>query len=64
VFDLAAHPGQWIYLGSYIAVLVISVPTVVFHRRARRPLPPAAPAFIPVPRPGRQGRRRQRDVSA
>jgi hypothetical protein len=55
VFDLAAHPGQWIYLGSYTAVLVISVPTVVLHRRARRLAPAAASGStgrggIPAPR--------------
>jgi hypothetical protein len=33
VFDLGRHPGQWIYLGAYVAVLLISVPTVVHHRR-------------------------------
>lgn len=55
VFDLAAHPGQWIYLGSYAAVLAISVPTVVFYRRAGRPVAPAPAAGaapdIPAPRP-------------
>jgi hypothetical protein len=58
LFDLAAHPGQWIYLGSYTVVLVIGVPTVVFYRRAQRLGPPAAPAAarrrqgIPAPRSG------------
>jgi hypothetical protein len=33
VFALDEHPGQWIYLGSYIAVLAISIPTVVVYRR-------------------------------
>jgi hypothetical protein len=41
VFDFGAHPGQWIYLGSYIAVLLISVPTVLVYRRRR---PSGAPA--------------------
>lgn len=56
VFDLAARPGQWIYLGSYAAVLAISVPTVAFYRRVGRPAPqvPVAGtnADIPAPRPG------------
>jgi hypothetical protein len=34
VFDLGAHPGQWIYLGAYIAFLLVAVPTVVHYRRA------------------------------
>jgi hypothetical membrane protein len=42
VFDLSAHPGQWIYLGAYAAVLVIGAPIVVFYRRSQRLSPPAA----------------------
>lgn len=44
VFDFARHPGQWIYLGSYVAVLVISIPIVVVHRRAQRRSTPAGQA--------------------
>lgn len=40
VFDFARHPGQWIYLGSYAAVLMISIPIVLLHRRARRGVAP------------------------
>jgi hypothetical protein len=35
VFDLTAHPGQWIYIGSYVAVLVVSVPVLLLHRQRR-----------------------------
>lgn len=56
VFNLTAHPGQWIYLGSYTVVLAVGVPTVAFYRRAQRLAPPSTPvatgrADIPAPRP-------------
>lgn len=55
VFHLTAHPGQWIYLGSYAVVLGISVPTVIFYRRTQRRAPSRAPVSsggvsIPAPR--------------
>jgi hypothetical protein len=55
VFDLSAHPGQWIYLGSYTVVLAIGIPTVVFYRRAQRLSAAGAPVAarrsgIPAPR--------------
>jgi hypothetical protein len=34
-FDFAAHPGQWIYIGSYVAVLAASVPVLWLNRRQR-----------------------------
>jgi hypothetical protein len=40
-FALREHPGQWIYLGSYAVVLVIGIPTVLYHRRAARSRPGA-----------------------
>jgi hypothetical protein len=46
VFDFGKQPGQWIYLGSYIAVLLISIPTVAYHRWHRRPGRAAAPATL------------------
>jgi hypothetical protein len=36
VFDFAAHPGQWIYLGAYVVFLLVAIPTVVHYRRAVR----------------------------
>jgi hypothetical protein len=36
VFDFGAHPGQWIYLGAYVAFLLVAVPTVIHYRRAVR----------------------------
>ena len=36
VFDFGAHPGQWIYLGAYVAFLIVAIPTVVHYRRAAR----------------------------
>jgi hypothetical protein len=36
VFDFGAHPGQWIYLGAYVAFLVVAIPTVLHYRRAAR----------------------------
>jgi hypothetical protein len=47
VFDFGAHPGQWIYLGSYVLVLVISVPTVIHYRRAARVTRPRAEPDTP-----------------
>jgi hypothetical protein len=36
VFDFGEHPGQWIYLGAYVAFLLVAVPTVFHYRRAAR----------------------------
>jgi hypothetical protein len=36
VFDFAAHPGQWIYLGAYVAFLLVAIPTVLHYRRTAR----------------------------
>jgi hypothetical protein len=36
VFDLADHPGQWIYLGSYVVVLVTSLVVLVYFRSPRK----------------------------
>jgi hypothetical protein len=44
VFDVARHPLQWIYLGSYVAVIAVAGPTlVVFSRRPAEP-----PADMPA----------------
>jgi hypothetical protein len=37
VFDFSAHPGQWIYIGAYVAVIVIGVPVLWVSRRRPRP---------------------------
>jgi hypothetical protein len=37
VFDFGEHPGQWIYLGAYVAFLAVAIPTVLHYRRAARP---------------------------
>jgi hypothetical protein len=39
VFDFGEHPGQWIYLGAYVAFLLVAIPTVVHYRRAGLPEP-------------------------
>ena len=36
VFDFGAHPGQWIYLGAYVAFLLVAIPTVLHYRRTAR----------------------------
>jgi hypothetical protein len=47
VFALGEHPGQWIYLGAYAAVLLIGIPTAVYHRRAlRSPSDPGAQSSV------------------
>lgn len=37
VFDVGDHPGQWIYLGSYIVVLAVSLAVLGHFRPTRRP---------------------------
>jgi len=37
VFDFGEHPGQWIYLGAYVAFLLVAIPTVLHYRRSVRP---------------------------
>ena len=36
VFDFSEHPGQWIYLGAYVAFLLVAIPTVLHYRRSVR----------------------------
>jgi hypothetical protein len=40
VFDFGEHPGQWIYLGAYVAFLLVAIPTVLYYRLAARPADP------------------------
>lgn len=50
VFDFAAHPGQWIYIGSYVAVLAVSVPVLVLSRQ-RQPAGAVDRDVAPTPGP-------------
>jgi hypothetical protein len=48
VFDFGAHPGQWIYLGAYVAFLLVAIPTVLHYRRAVRSGRPGSGAHRPM----------------
>jgi hypothetical protein len=52
VFDVGAHPLQWLYLGAYVATVAIGLPTVLRYRRVAGParvLAPSPPAGSPAP---------------
>jgi hypothetical protein len=68
-FDFAAHPGQWIYIGAYVAVIVIGAPILVLSRRKapevaarRRSSPAASTAGLPA-QTARTGPDRQESVT-
>jgi hypothetical protein len=62
VFDFSAHPAQWLYIGSYVAVLVVSVP-VLLSSRQRRPTSHRhrAPAQVGLPTQPRRGEPEHRE---
>ncbi|MEP7378621.1 MAG: hypothetical protein ABI725_03565 [Chloroflexota bacterium] len=37
-FDLAAHPGGWLYIGAYVLVAVIALAITLWHRRGQQPV--------------------------
>ncbi len=55
VFDFSAHPRQWIYIGSYVAVVVISVPAILFTRPRTEQGAGSSASSVVRPRP--DGRR-------
>ncbi|HUP83577.1 MAG TPA: hypothetical protein VM284_05235 [Candidatus Limnocylindria bacterium] len=37
-FDFAAHPGNWLYIGAYVAVAVFALGIAWWHRRGNQPV--------------------------
>lgn len=35
-FDLAARPGNWLYIGAYVVVAIVALATVYWHRSGQR----------------------------
>ncbi|MDL2335008.1 MAG: hypothetical protein QFC55_03120 [Chloroflexota bacterium] len=35
-FDLAAHPGGWLYIGAYVLVAIVALAITWWHRRGQR----------------------------